>query len=1075
MFKSPVTPVTPTKSPNQARRGDQVRRRLTWHSQQTPRQQTSQSNIQQLTEDNIAIGTFVTTPSAGRQNDMGVILAHASGGNCEVLWQSDKTRTQVMYNDLRIWDPNAPKQTGATVTPVAKKSKYKHKYKRLISGSKPEGLVCPLNSTNAAKIEQFQMRFDNYLFSGHPNVEKVVLGSIDNPIQYCDEFVQLMRTRCAPNAFVFDPRKTNEYLDIVRVAKPELLPKLEFLLDGEMGDGYRQVNKAIYNATIECIHEDDSWVWKSVERNDGIGLRNLLWEKMEGGDRSQRTIAAMQTKMNLDDIYYRFQTHGIGKYFAKVHSKLGKLSRLGRVMDKMTALSAIFQHLGGQCLEYREEADKLRSKFVEDQESVTLKSAQLAFIKVESTHGLGTTSKGTPIPASTPMSGPSTDLKQIPAKISGFAGTKAHKAAAGTPEAMAESNYGAKGSHPAGSCPVWKHRNHTNHCYAGCTKCGGCYIYHKRQSLIKQGLKPCTYPKHKHTTHLESECNLIKQERENAVNKSSTGRGRHKGNTNRRNQHNDESSRQQHRRARNRVSARSSRAYFDRVERFARSRSRSRSFSRDRSPDRHRKYRSPPRRDLSPTRRSYSPTRRRDHYRSDRDRRRPSGSAAFSAAYESVRDRSVYSKRRSSSRSDYSNHRSRGREAGRNQSGLNDDGRYKQLARLPAPLCPHRHTLMNLKPTRRVVSYTAGVGVQADRRTVLDSGAGRPVIDSDELYNPRSKRAVDAEIVWGDGSTHPVKYEGDVGPFENCVNTGGAADADLLGVGSMIDSLQKKFKRKITVVFDEASAYIFKDVDVRPLPRKRGRFALHQRSSTSGMLTANREPGDTGIYIVPTDREKPRTSSSRQQREVNVDAKHQARSSKMKKKKKPLLTKRERDLAVPAPPPCEIVFDGKVERMTRNKSNMERDIMRLHTSWGHVGPRVLKHMLDASGTQKHKRLAKKLHELAPICNACLEGRSQAQPHSRDHEQPTSKATRPLQRICADSTGKSNIPTLGGHWYAYLHSCQYTGYSWLWMIASLTQVKPIVEDWLRTVVKQKRRLKLCADDTRTSELRVVHFK
>ena len=231
----------------------------------------------------------------------------------------------------------------------------------------------------------------------------------------------------------------------------------------------------------------------------------------------------------------------------------------------------------------------------------------------------------------------------------------------------------------------------------------------------------------------------------------------------------------------------------------------------------------------------------------------------------------------------------------------------------------------------------------------------------------------------------------------------------------MVDSLQKKFKRKIAVVFDEASAYIFKDVEVRPSRRKKKRFSLHQSHGASGMLTANREPGDTGIYIVPTGRKRSRLDERQRHNDALVDTRHQARSSKVKRKRKAsLLTKEERKLAVPKPAPCEVLFDAGIQRMSKNKLNMERDIMRLHTSWGHVGPKVLKKMLNASGTQKHKRLAKKLNELAPICNACLQGRSQAQPHSRDHEQPTSKATRPMQRICADSTGRSNIPTIGGH-------------------------------------------------------------
>ena len=274
----------------------------------------------------------------------------------------------------------------------------------------------------------------------------------------------------------------------------------------------------------------------------------------------------------------------------------------------------------------------------------------------------------------------------------------------------------------------------------------------------------------------------------------------------------------------------------------------------------------------------------------------------------------------------------------------------------------------------------------------------------------------------------------------------------------MIDSLQKKFKRKIAVVFDDAAAYIFKDVDVRPSPQKRGRFSLHKQPKTSGMLTANREPGDTGIYIVPTHTTCSRVHPTGLRADTTTRVTHHARSSEMKQKPL-LLTKKERDLAAPLPEPSEIVFDGDVERMSKNHSNMERDIMRLHTSWGHVGPKVLKQMLIASGTQKHKRLARKIHELSPLCNACLERRSQTQPHSRDHSQPTSKATRALQRICADSTGRSNIPTLGGYWYAYIHSCQYTSFSWMWMVASMTQVKAIVDDWLCTVIKQKRLLRL----------------
>ena len=195
-------------------------------------------------------------------------------GQCEVLWQSDKQRTLIMYDQLHSW--KGPHSAGgeSTVPPVDTPSESKSiKFRRLIPSTIPSGLVCPLHSTDVREIKKFQLRFDNYLFSGHPNVEKVVLGQIDNPLQYCEEFMEMMRLKYAPEEFQFDPRKTKEYLDIVAVAKPDLLAKLEHILDnGKSMDGYRQVNKAIYTAAVECIKADDLvWISTSVARGDGVG------------------------------------------------------------------------------------------------------------------------------------------------------------------------------------------------------------------------------------------------------------------------------------------------------------------------------------------------------------------------------------------------------------------------------------------------------------------------------------------------------------------------------------------------------------------------------------------------------------------------------------------------------------------------------------------------------------------------------------------------------------------------------------------------------------------------------------
>ena len=70
--------------------------------------------------------------------------------------------------------------------------------------------------------------------------------------------------------------------------------------------------------------------------------------------------------MNLNDIYYRFQGYGIDKYFGEINNKIDKLNHIGHVMDEMSILSTVFQHLGSQCMEYKAEVDHLLKKFITD-------------------------------------------------------------------------------------------------------------------------------------------------------------------------------------------------------------------------------------------------------------------------------------------------------------------------------------------------------------------------------------------------------------------------------------------------------------------------------------------------------------------------------------------------------------------------------------------------------------------------------------------------------------------------------------------------------------------------------------
>lgn len=168
-----------------------------------------------------------------------------------------------------------------------------------------------------------------------------------------------------------------------------------------------------------------------------------------------------------------------------------------------------------------------------------------------------------------------------------------------------------------------------------------------------------------------------------------------------------------------------------------------------------------------------------------------------------------------------------------------------------------------------------------------------------------------------------------------------------------------------------------------------------------------------------------------------------------------LLTKVERSSAKPSQKQS-LVFDDNIPLPSTNQSNMEAELRRL---WGHPGPKVMRLMLLQSGTQRHRRLAKKVYELNPTCNFCLEGSSQAASHTRDELQPTSKATKPRQRACSDCTGIHNIVTLGGARIAFIIVDQYCKYCWLWMIESTPHVPGIIRFWLMTIIKQKRHLKI----------------
>ena len=129
----------------------------------------------------------------------------------------------------------------------------------------------------------------------------------------------------------------------------------------------------------------------------------------------------------------------------------------------------------------------------------------------------------------------------------------------------------------------------------------------------------------------------------------------------------------------------------------------------------------------------------------------------------------------------------------------------------------------------------------------MDSGDGRPIFDDDALYEQSSKRKINADVVWGDGSTQPAAYGGRIGPLEGHINTGGASEVNLMSVGSSIDSLQRKYKRKICMVFDDHASCIFKDTYIVPSSTKRCRYKLQTSESSNGMKASLRTPNSSDV------------------------------------------------------------------------------------------------------------------------------------------------------------------------------------------------------------------------------------
>ena len=126
----------------------------------------------------------------------------------------------------------------------------------------------------------------------------------------------------------------------------DLADKCEMVLDNPPTfDGFRPCNSALYHTLIKSLKVDDMFVMQTVTYGDDIGLRNRIWNAMTGDECNSKKLMAMSQSTKLTDIFYKFERHGIKRYFAKIHEVTAKLKMLGAQKQDWEVFAIIFDHM----------------------------------------------------------------------------------------------------------------------------------------------------------------------------------------------------------------------------------------------------------------------------------------------------------------------------------------------------------------------------------------------------------------------------------------------------------------------------------------------------------------------------------------------------------------------------------------------------------------------------------------------------------------------------------------------------------------------------------------------------------
>ena len=124
-------------------------------------------------------------------------------------------------------------------------------------------------------------------------------------------------------------------------------------------------------------------------------------------------------------------------------------------------------------------------------------------------------------------------------------------------------------------------------------------------------------------------------------------------------------------------------------------------------------------------------------------------------------------------------------------------------------------------------------------------------------------------------------------------------------------------------------------------------------------------------------------------------------------------------------------------------------LLRKHRALGHPSKRVLQHMLSQSAAQGDVELASKVNKFMPFCDGCLFGKPKQKPHNKKAS-GHSRATKYLQRLLIDCSGRQAVPTLQGYQYFVLIVDEYTRYTWVYFLKSVSECPKIIDNFLRKI-------------------------